>query len=112
VTIPDHQFTRLMAWYAAHRDDEWEHHHGIKLEALDVGGWSIIVDTGGTELATMTTEPQRIERSPSDWLHWTFAPGVFRGNCGQRNMNELIAKFFDALDALAEHHRSDREKAG
>lgn len=98
----DHQFANLMAWYAAHRNDEWEHNHGIKLEALPTGGWSIIVDTVGTELAEVVTGPRRIERSPTDWLHWTFAHGVFRANCGPRNMNELLGKFFEEIENLAE----------
>lgn len=100
-----HQLTRLMAWYAAHRDDEWEHHHGIKLEPLASGGWALIIDTDGTDLAHIETEPQRIERGPDEWLQWMFEPGSFRASGSRGTMNEIITKFFDEIERLAERQK-------
>ncbi len=105
----EHQLTRLLEWYAAHRDDEWEHQHGIKLEPLDFGngrnGWSLIVDTKGTDLASLATSRERIARSQTDCLAWHFEPGAFRATVGPRNLSEAIGKFFDEIERLAEQQQ-------
>ena len=104
----EHQLLRLLEWYAAHRDDEWEHHHGIKLEPLDTKpGWSLIVDTAGTELADIFMLEQRLQRSDSDWLQWSFEPSMFRAQGGGRNLPDMIAKFFDEVERLAGVHKRD-----
>jgi hypothetical protein len=99
----DEQLTRLMAWYAAHRNDDWEHGHGLKLEEIEGSGKSIIIDVGGTPIAGLTTEKQRIERSETDWLEWWFEPAAFRAIGGRRNVGEMIERFFQEIDALVGH---------
>lgn len=95
------QLTRLLEWYAAHRDDEWEHRHGIKLETLDGIGKSLIIDTAGTALAALATDKTKLERSTSDWLQWWFEPGAFRAVGGMGNVAEMIEQFFAEADARA-----------
>lgn len=102
----EHQLVRLLAWYAAYGDDEWEHRYGIKLERLEgKPGWLLIVDTGGTELAEEVMLPQRIVRSETDWLQWSFERGSFRATGGSRNVGEMIEKLFDEVERLAEVYR-------
>ncbi len=104
----EHQLLRLLEWYGAHRDDEWEHHHGIKLEPLPTKhGWSLIVDTAGTELSDTFMLEQRIARSDVDWFQWAFEPGSFRASGGERNVPDMIARFFDEVERLAEVHKRD-----
>ena len=102
----EHQLLRLLEWFAAHRDDEWEHQHGIKLERLEVKpGWSLIIDTAGTELADTFMLEQRAQRSETDWLQWSFEPGMFRAQGGEHNVPDMIVKFFDEVERLAEVQR-------
>lgn len=101
----DH-WLRLLEWYAAYRDDEWEHHHGIKLVPLEYKpGWSLIIDTGGTELADVAMAEQRLTRSETDWLVWSFEPGSFRATGGERNVPEMIETLFAEIERLAEVFR-------
>ena len=105
----EHQLTRLVAWYAAYRDDDWEHDHGIKLEEVNLpggsAGWSLIVDTKGTELADRATAKVRRERSADDWVQWHFEPGTFRAMGTPRTMNEAIESFFAEFEHLAELYK-------
>lgn len=97
---------QLLEWYASYRDDEWEHRHGIKLVPLEhKPGWSLIVDTGGTELADAVMVEQRLVRSETDWLQWSFEPGSFRASGGERNVGDMVAKLFEELERLAELYR-------
>ena len=107
-----HHWSRLLEWYAAYRDDEWEHHHGIKLVPLEHQpgehqpgeynpGWSLIIDTGGTELADITMAEQRLVRSETDWLQWSFEPASFRAIGGERNVPDMIDKLFDEIERVA-----------
>lgn len=105
----EHQLTRLLEWYAAYRNDEWEHHHGIKLEEVELPGgavgWSLIVDTKGTELGERASAKVRRERSESDWVQWHFEPGAFRAMGTQRTMNEAIVSFFAEIEHVAELYK-------
>ena len=107
----EHPWLRLLAWYAAYRDDEWEHHHGIKLIPLEhKPGWSLIIDTGGTELAGITMVEQRVARSDTDWLQWSFEPDGFRATGGERNVPDMIDKLFEELERLAEVFRQTSQQ--
>ena len=98
-----HPWIRLLAWYAAYRDDEWEHHHGIKLVPLEhKPGWSLIIDTAGTELEGITMLEQRLTRSETDWLLWSFEAKSFRATGGERNVADMIDKLFDEVERLAD----------
>lgn len=97
------QLERLMAWYGAHRDDEWEHRHGLKLIPLETRpGWSLIIDTTGTELEAEVMTEQRLARSETDWLQWSFEAGSFRASGGQKNLGDMIEKFFEEIERLAD----------
>ena len=123
-----HHWSRLLEWYAAYRDDEWEHHHGIKLVPLEhqpgehqpgehkpgeykpgeyKPGWSLIIDTGGTELADITMAEQRLVRSETDWLQWSFEPASFRAIGGERNVPDMIDKLFDEIERVAAVYKRD-----
>lgn len=101
-----HALLRLLEWYAAYRDDEWEHRHGIKLEPLEHRpGWLLVVDTHGTELADAEMIEQHVVRSDTDWLQWKFEPGSFRASCGERNLAEVIDRLFEEYERLGEVYR-------
>jgi len=98
-----HPLMRLLEWYAVYRDDEWEHRHGIKLEPLEHRpGWQLVVDTSGTELADAQMLEQRIMRSDTDWLQWSFEPGSFRAACGERNLADAVDRFFEEYERVGE----------
>lgn len=106
--MPEHQhhLLRLLQWYAAYRDDEWEHRHGLKLEPLGhKPGWQLVVDTDGTELADIAMAEQRLVRSETDWLVWSFEPGSFRAQGGEGNLADMIGRLFEELDRLADVYR-------
>lgn len=99
------QMERLMAWYAAHRDDEWEHRYGLKLDPLSEGGWLLIIDTGGTALAGHQSAPQRRETSAEDWVEWHFDPKGFHAKGSRRNLGRMIEIFFEEIETLAREDR-------
>lgn len=95
------QMERLTAWYAAHRNDDWEHGHGLKLDPLPEGGWLLIIDTGGTALHGHSSEPQRRERLATEWVDWRFEPTGFHAKGGPRSLAPMIELFFTELERLA-----------
>jgi hypothetical protein len=101
-----HHLVRLVEWYAAYRDDEWEHRHGFKLEPLEHRpGWQLVVDTTGTELADVVTTAESVVRSDTDWLQWVFEPGSFRASGGERNVGDMVDRFFEEFERLGEVYR-------
>ncbi len=107
VTEPrQHHWQRLLAWYGGYRNDHWEHEHGIKLMPLEhKPGWSLIVDTHGTEMEGITMVEQRLARSETDWLHWAFETKSFRATGGERNVPDMIEKLFNEIERVTDVYK-------
>jgi len=56
VTEPD-ELTRLMNWYVAHFNEDWEHLYGVTIDTLDNPGWSLTVDLEETPPAGKAFDP-------------------------------------------------------
>jgi hypothetical protein len=89
---------RLQEWYAEQCDGEWEHSYGVHLETLDNPGWSLTVDLTGTRWANLSEPRRLIERSENDWYDLELTSSKFAGNCGPRNLSELIREFHSMIE--------------
>ncbi|MFG0284068.1 MAG: immunity 53 family protein [Phycisphaerales bacterium JB039] len=96
---------RLMKWYDARCDGEWEHSFGIKIETLDNPGWSIEVDLSGSGLEDRAFE--RLERGVGDdnhddegcetgpWMVCWVADQRYHAACGPAQLREALTVFLD-----------------
>lgn len=84
---------RLMSWYAAHCNGQWEHQFGVKIETLDNPGWIVEVDLTETELAERRYAPRAFSRSQSDWLSCKVENQIFIGAGDATKLTELIQEF-------------------
>jgi hypothetical protein len=92
------ELERLVTWYRAQCNGDWEHQHGVRLGTLDNPGWSLDVSLIDTP-AELTTAPRTMtERSEHDWVFFEVKDGHFRGRCGPGNLAEMLAVFLDLVD--------------
>jgi hypothetical protein len=89
----------LQVWYAAQCDDEWEHHHGIKIESCDNPGWWVKIDLKGTELEGRAFPPiaQNVDAGgfpQSDrWLWCRVEAGVWNGAGDETKLTIILQTF-------------------
>src|SRR4051812_39581472 len=93
------ELERLEEWYAAHCNGEWEEEYGVTIGTLDNPGWKVAIDLVGTPWATLVRPPHLVERSENDWMHSRVEASQFVGNCGPRNLRELIREVFTIVDS-------------
>jgi hypothetical protein len=79
----------LQHWYRAQCNDEWEHPHGISIEALDNPGWLVKIDLTGTALEGRTMPAVQIGEinhsgisGNHDWIDCQVQDGRFLGAGG------------------------------
>lgn len=66
--------SRLVKWYEAQCDDDWEHQYGVRIDTLDNPGWSVRVDLQKTSLINRRFTDVEIERTDCDWVWCWPAP--------------------------------------
>ncbi len=90
---------RLIAWYKAQCDGDWEHQSGVTLQTLDNPGWMLVIDLTGTCWEDLELPRRTRERTETDWVaHWV-QDGKFGGACGTDNLSELIGTFLALVKA-------------
>lgn len=103
---------RLMKWYEAQCDEEWEHAWGVKIGTLDNPGWLVKINLNGTPLESEEFKAVVTDRSPTNWVHCSVerregrgpdrsALSTFVGAGGAKNLQEIITLFCDWADARA-----------
>lgn len=101
---------RLMRWYEAQCDGEWEHEFGLRIETMDIPGWSVAIDLAFTGVPPEAITPRNEQRSKHDWIECSVRPGcVFtsdgEGQCkfvgygGPHNLAEILEYFLRFADA-------------
>jgi hypothetical protein len=96
---------RLMRWYAAHCDGEWEHGGGISITTTDNPGWWVKVALAGTELAGRGFDAvsdnidARGFPAGSRWLHCSLRDGQWHGAGDETRLEEIIAIFLGWAEA-------------
>ena len=92
---------RLVAWYRAQCNGEWEHGRGIRIESLDNPGWLLKIDLTRTRLQDEPFERQSrglIEGSAIDDNWWTCSvtdEKLFTAACGPRYLDQCLRIFLD-----------------
>jgi hypothetical protein len=97
----DATILRLQEWLATKSHDEGEAWHGQKRFTLfqyENPGWGIRSSLVDTNLALEEHTYSLIERSEHDWIGWGMTGGLFKGDCGPRNLEELLAVFLDLAE--------------
>ncbi len=97
--------SKLMEWYSAHFDGDWEHSSGVSIEILDNPGWLLKVNFVGTNLADVEMtglsegcdEPSHSESSP--WISCSIQDCEFVGASDPRQLPRLISVFNALIDA-------------
>jgi hypothetical protein len=101
---------RLMRWYEAQCDGDWEHGYGLRIESMDDPGWSVLIDLAETGVPPEAIAPREERRSEHDWIRCSVQPGCvfsgdqagyskFIGYGGPRNLEELIGYFLRCVGA-------------
>lgn len=65
----------------------------IEIATLDEPGWSLVINLGGTPLASRPHHEVTIERGTHDWLHAWVDDHEFHVDCGPGNLTEAIGTF-------------------
>jgi hypothetical protein len=98
--------SKLMRWYYANCNEEWEHSCGVKIDTLDNPGWLVVINLEGTGIALESIPPTKVYRDKDDWCECgaTHDPtmgglglpdmgNAFRGAGGPHNLAEIIEYF-------------------
>jgi hypothetical protein len=89
----------LQNFYKSNCNGEWEHTYGIKIDTLDNPGWMISIDLRETIFERYQFNELRIDRSKDNWIICKLENGVFKGNGGAGNLEEIIGIFRNWVDA-------------
>lgn len=100
---------RLVQWWRAQCDGEWEHEFGITIETMDNPGLLVKIDLSYTNADVQSFEPISERRSDTDWCECTIARGSARGSTeddlehfvgmgGPGNLNEVLERFLRLLN--------------
>ena len=86
---------RLMDWYAAQCNGDWEHSFGVRIDTLDNPGWTLVVDLEETELHGKDFAQVLIGDSETDesWLHCRVEGGKFHAAGGVRDLPRMLESF-------------------
>ena len=84
----------LQEWLLKNCYIDSDHFYCISIETIDNPGWHIRIQLEDTILNKEVFEKTVIQREDEDdWLHCKVENGVFDGNCGPRNLEEIILVF-------------------
>jgi hypothetical protein len=86
--------SRLVDWYTAHCDEDWEHQEGIDIQSLDNPGFRLKISVKGTELEHV--DFARVEENYLSDEHWFTCwkeDGKFEG-AGSPDMLETMIECF------------------
>jgi hypothetical protein len=91
--MPDDLLEWLQLFYSRLCDGDWEHSYGFEIGNLDNPGWHIDFDLADTKLQRAPFTPVKLDRSEHDWVFCSVKDGKFVGDCGPRNLKELLMIF-------------------
>ena len=94
--------SKLVKWYEAQCDDDWEHQYGVRIDTLDNPGWSIRIDLQKSSLIGRRFPDVEIERTDCDWVRCRVVNCRFEGFGGPTNLPELISLFVNWADCNSE----------
>lgn len=81
----------LENWYSSHCDGYWEHGFGIQIETLDNPGWSVKIDTKGTNIEYLNIEEIENVVSNYDWIIIRKEDKKLVGYCGAKQLSVLLS---------------------
>jgi hypothetical protein len=90
----DNNLNELQNWYATMCNGDWEHTYGITIETLDNPGWAMSIDLKHTPLYEKAFSEIKFQREDkNDWALCRIESGVFKADCGPKNLGEAISFF-------------------
>ena len=93
---------RLVIWFQAQCDGDWEHGDGIVIESLDNPGWWIKIGVDGTNLEEASFSAVNLTRTEKDWILAKKDEGIFDIKCGAGNLEEALTLFLDWANGSTE----------
>ena len=110
--------SKLMAWYSAHCDGEWEHGYGVSITTLDNPGWILKVNLVGTNLegASMVPISEDLDVGPLEgdglpWIECYIREDQFVGASDPTQLSRLISTFNALIDLAPPPIKKDAEQA-
>ena len=92
----------LQDWYLSMCNGDWEHTYGIKIENIDNPGWAVTVELMDTPLYQVKFDAIEIQRAEeNDWTLCRVEDGIFKGDCGPRNLKEVLRIFLEFASQVA-----------
>lgn len=89
---------RLMTWYRAQCNGDWEHQYGVSIETIDNPGWSITIDTNETA-EPLTDRAKEIVNhdSETEWMVFWVEDGAFEARGGANELGKMIEQFLELV---------------
>lgn len=85
----------IQDWVAQHCNGDWEHAQNFTITTIDNPGWGVDINLVDTELENEVFSSVNIEKNEIDWLYCTVKDGRFQGDCGVRNLIQVLQIFRD-----------------
>ena len=102
----------LDGWYQQQCNGEWEHSHGMLLEALEQRGWQLTISLTGTSAENTTPKKISLGSSTGDWIACSISPDRFEGSGDPRKLEQIIGVFRKWVDAAERHETPPVMKTG
>jgi hypothetical protein len=92
-TMTSTSVERLLKWYAARCDGEWEHTTRVSIGTIDNPGWSLFVDLSDSYSTLPSFTRVNVERSAVDWYQCWLQGSKFEAACGPQNLEDVVSTF-------------------
>lgn len=89
-------------WYGQNCNGDWEHDFGMTIETLDNPGWSISIDTEGTDVILPDKSWFFKENSSYDWYGFKIFDGKFQASGDFLKLSFLLNLFKSELEKQIE----------
>ncbi|MGC8549337.1 MAG: immunity 53 family protein [Acidobacteriaceae bacterium] len=89
----------LDGWYQQQCNGEWEHSHGMLLEALEQRGWQLTISLTGTSAENAAPQKISLDSTTGDWIACSISPERFEGAGDPRKLEQIIGVFRQWVDA-------------
>lgn len=89
----------LDGWYQQQCNGEWEHSHGVQLEALEPRGWQLTISLTGTSAENAAPQKISLDSSTGDWIACSISSDRFEGAGDPRKLEQIIGVFRRWVDA-------------
>ena len=85
----------ITKWYESQCDGDWEHYYGIQIETTDNPGWSVTIETNGTE-QVLSDIPWTLNGDmEQQWFGYKVEEGAFKAAGDPSKLDHLLGLFIE-----------------